>query len=307
MDFIEGLPVSEGYDAILVVVDRFSKHAPFILLRHPFTAQKVAKLVFNSEIKLHGLPKTIVSDSDKIFLSLLWKLFSLFGTTLVYIQHITLKPTVKLNVSTNPCRCIFAVLSMIHPKSGKHGYLQLSCGIILLTMLLWIALPLKGLYGYEPNSPAVPHLPDMVQSSVMEWITKHKAHIQLLRDHLLNKAQKLMKLNADENRTNREHNVGDQVFLKLQPHTQSSVANRPYPKLCFQDFRPFKVVARMGKAAYKLDLPTELKFIRCHGWLLSSLCYFAYTGWLGERQSHSSAVPCQEGQLHGSSSFSAMD
>lgn len=44
MDFIEGLPVSAGYNCIFVVVDKFSKFSHFIPLKHPYTAHTVAKV-----------------------------------------------------------------------------------------------------------------------------------------------------------------------------------------------------------------------------------------------------------------------
>jgi hypothetical protein len=83
MDFIDGLPKCDGFSVILVVADRFIKYAHFLPLKHPYTAQSVALIFFNSIIKLHGLPKTIVSDRDKIFTSTFWKeLFKLLQTQL---------------------------------------------------------------------------------------------------------------------------------------------------------------------------------------------------------------------------------
>lgn len=83
LDFIVGLPNSKGSTTILVVVDRLTKYAHFGALPTSYTASKVAELFCNMVIKLHGLPRTIVSDRDPIFTSQFWqKLFEFMGTRL---------------------------------------------------------------------------------------------------------------------------------------------------------------------------------------------------------------------------------
>ena len=60
---------SLGYEVILVMVDRLSKYAHFILLKRPFMAKTVAEAFVKEIVRLHGFPKTIVSDRDPVFLS----------------------------------------------------------------------------------------------------------------------------------------------------------------------------------------------------------------------------------------------
>jgi len=83
MDFVENLPKSEGNDVILVIVDHLTKFSHFISLIHPFTAQEVAWVFLDSVAKIHGIPKSIVTDQDKIFTSAFWQeLFKKLGAGL---------------------------------------------------------------------------------------------------------------------------------------------------------------------------------------------------------------------------------
>ena len=81
---------------------------------------------------------------------------------------------------------------------------------------------------------------------------------QLIKQHLT-RAQHRMKSQADKNRTTREFQVGDSVFLHLQPYVQSTVATRMNQKLSFRYYGPYLILQRIGKVAYKLDLPHDAK------------------------------------------------
>lgn len=254
MDFIEGLPKSEGRDCIMVIVDRFTKYAHFIGLAHPYTAQEVAKVFLDQVVKLHGTPKTIVSDRDRIFTSLLWKeLTGILG--------------IQLSMST-----------AYHPESDGQTervnqcletYLRCACFLQPRAWHKWLALaqwwynsnyhnsikrsPFEALYGYKPTL-----LPDLGSSSTVAaldtYLQQRQQAFQSIKIELAS-AKNRMKQFADRRRSEREFQVGEWVYLKLQPGHLKALLGKPSSKLNPRYYGPFLVLARVGNVAYRLQLP----------------------------------------------------
>lgn len=255
MDFVEGLPKSEGFEVIMVVVDRLTKFAHFVPLKHPFTATQVAKALWDNVIKLHGAPLTIVSDRDKIFTSAIWRdLLSTAGTKLLYSTAYhpqTDGQTERVN------QCLEMYLRTVVHDSPKQWRRWLAVAEFWYNSSYHASLecsPFKALYGREPNLGAMLDWQPSDDEQELDWME----HTTRLRNHLL-RAHNRFKKKADRDRTERSFNVGDQVLLKLQPYAQSTVANRPCRKLAYKFFGPFPVVQKFGSLAYKLELLAEAR------------------------------------------------
>jgi transposase InsO family protein len=84
MDFVVGLPLTpHRHNAILVIVDKLTKSAHFILIRDTYDVTDVAHVFVSEVIRLHEIPKKIISDRDSRFTSRFWiSLQSALGTQL---------------------------------------------------------------------------------------------------------------------------------------------------------------------------------------------------------------------------------
>lgn len=226
MDFVEGLPKSEGYDAIMVFVDRLTKYGHFVPLRHPFTTVQVARAFWEHIIKMHGVPHSIVSDRDKIFMSAMWhELLAAAGTKLLY-------STADYPQTDGQTERVNQYLEMylrcaVH-DTPRHWRKWLPAAEFWYNSAHHASLncsSFKALYGREPNLGGLPQLSDELPSdaasSDMDWTS----HTDLLRVQL-ERAQARFKTQANRHRAERAFDVGEQV-LKLQPYSQSSIANHP--------------------------------------------------------------------------------
>jgi len=257
LDFIEGLPKSEGFFVIMVVVDRLTKFAHFIPVKHPYTAPTIAKTFLDNIVKLHGMPHSIVSDRETIFVSTFWKeLFKLYKVTL-NLSTSYHPQTDGQTERVNQCLEMYLRCVVQDAPNTENSWLPLA--------QLWYnsshhssigCSPFRALYGYDPNLGTVSTNDQTAPPSVTQLIEHREQHLQHLKQRL-EQAQNRMKLFADRKRTDQHYSVGDSVLLRLQPYTQSSVANRPYPKLAYKFFGPYKILEKIGAVAYRLQLPAH--------------------------------------------------
>lgn len=118
--------------------------------------------------------------------------------------------------------------------------------------------PYQVLYGQPPPI----HLPYLPGSSSLDAVdrslTTREQALHLLKHHLA-AAQNRMKQQADKHRSERNFNLGDWVYVKLQPYRQHSLKNHHCHKLAPRYFGPFQVIAKVGVVAYTLKLPPSAK------------------------------------------------
>jgi len=258
MDFVVGLPESEGFDAIWVVVDRLTKMRHYVPCHSTDSSEELARLFVKYIARYHGLPETIVSDRGPQFISDFWK-------------HILTrwKTTARLSTAYHPetdgqTERMNAILED-HLRSYVT-YLQDD-------WVEWLPLaefsanslpsettgvsPFFATFGFNPRIGVEPidttRQPENRNAedfaADMSNITAHLQEAMLL-------SQGRYEENANKKRTTApKYRVGQEVWLDAR----NIRTLRPIKKLDWKNLGPFKITEVVGPFTYRLDLPASIR------------------------------------------------
>ena len=252
LDFIVGLPESEGYNAVLVVVDRFTKMAHFIACTDKTDAAMTANFLISYIFKLHGLPDEIISDRGPQFKARLWK---------QVLQ--SLKITRKLSTAYHPetdgqTERINQIL-----EQYLRCYINYSQDnwFPLLSLAEFAynngpndrGSPFFLNYGYHPRMDFLtknvpPGVPPSLDAKKLELI-RARAHQILLR------AAENSKKYSDRRRKDAQFRIGQDVFIS----TANMSTNRPSKKLDYKKIGPYPIIAKINDVAFKVKLPRNMR------------------------------------------------
>ncbi|KAG8489288.1 hypothetical protein CXB51_017334 [Gossypium anomalum] len=200
IDFVEGLPKVKGKSVLMVVVDRLSKYAHFLPLSHLFTAISVATVFFAEAFRLHGLPESIISDRDKIFLSLFWKeLFHQSGFKLAFSSAYHPQSDGQMEVVNRTIEMYLRCLSNDRPRQDPPRLLSYSAGSTRI-------------------------------EAVDKALQDRDALLQNAQNRLL-QAKQRMKNTYDLGHRELNFKVGEWVWLQLQQYRQLTITKQKHHKL----------------------------------------------------------------------------
>ena len=261
MDFITDLPPSKYrncvYDAILVVVDRYTKMLRYIPTTKKINAVELTELFFTEIALKFGTPDGIVTDRGSVFTSAFW-------------SDVCYNLRVKRRLST-----------AFHPQTdgqterqnqSLEQYLRIYCneqqsnwaGLLPLAEFAYHQVkqatigcsPFKMMYGYDPE--VLISIEDDAARERVPAAEERVKKLHELREKLEKRWQDAMESSAKYyNKTHKPitFNKGDLVMLSAKNLKQ----RRPNRKLSHKYIGPFRVEAPIGSQAYRLTLPTTYR------------------------------------------------
>ncbi|KAJ9553505.1 hypothetical protein OSB04_017550 [Centaurea solstitialis] len=233
MDLITKLPrTPRGFDAIWVIVDRLTKSAHFMPIRESSSSKVLADIYVKEIVARHGVP---------------------FSTVLHPQTNGQSERTIQtLEDMLRACVLDFGGIWDTYLPLAEFSYNNSFHASIGMP-------PYEMLYGRRCRTPICWGEVGQRELGSTEIVQKATESIEMIRERLRT-AQSCQKSYADKRRSDLEFQVGDNVLLKVSPW-KGVIRFRKRGKLGPRFIGPFKVVARVGKVAYRLELPPELSQI----------------------------------------------
>ncbi|KAJ4758083.1 polyprotein [Rhynchospora pubera] len=259
IDFIDGFPKVHGKSVILSVVDRLSKYSHFIALAHPYTAQSVALAFFETIVKLHGVPESIVSDRDPVFTSKFWQeLFRLQGVHLKLSSAFHPQTDGQTEVVNRTIEMYLRCLACDRPRTWLQWlpWAEFCYNTSYHSALK--ATPFEVVYG-RPVPSLLPYTPGDTNIEAMDICLKDRD--ELLHDarQRLLQAQQRMKEGYDKAHRDVSYSIGQWVLLRLNHRLAVGIRTKTNAKLAPRFYGPYKILERVGEVAYRLELPANAR------------------------------------------------
>ena len=256
MDFVGPLPKSNGYNAILVVVDRLTKWGIFIPCDVGTTSARLGELLLQWVIPNHGMPGSIVSDRGTVFTSKLWKtvcerlgierrLSTAYhpqtdGQTERLNQVMEQYLRTFVNYKQNDWSSMLGQASLAY-NNLEHSAIGMS--------------PFYANYGYHPRWTDT--LGDIGEGEVPAGTSRAEDILEVHKycRERIQEANEQYARSYDKGRSETPvFDVGEEVMVS----TEHLATKRPSRKLAARWIGPYKVIKRVGTHAYELDLPADM-------------------------------------------------
>ena len=255
-DYIVDLPLSNGYDALLVFVDRFTKMMHLIPCNKTADAPLFARMFLDHIIRLHGIPDSLVSDRGSIFTSHFWKsltkLLGVNGRLSTSFHPQTDGQTERMNQTVEQYLRIYCN----YQQDNWYDYLSLAEFAYNNAYQSSIKCsPFYANYGFNPQFHInLQHADASDVPAAKDYAERLLQHHDALVENV-KQAQDSQARYYDAKHKRIEFAVGDKVWL-LTPNIHTE---RPSKKLDWKRFGPFAITERIGLQAYRLDLPASMK------------------------------------------------
>jgi len=242
---------------IWVIVDRLTKSAHFIPMKDTWSKRQLALAYKAHVLKLHGVPKSIISDRDSRFISKFWQELQLaLGTKLKMSTafHPATDGQTERTIQTLEDMLRACVLEFGGSWEERLDLIEFSYNNSFHASIQMA--PFEALYGRRCRSPIC--WDDSTETLVLgpQMVQDMVEQIKVIRQKMKT-AQDRQKSYADVRRRPMEFEVGDKVLLKVSP-MKGVMRFGKKGKLSQKFIEPYEILDRVGEVAYRLALPPSL-------------------------------------------------